>query len=85
VSKLQITKMYDSALSKQTINICKGVTMLMLKTILKMRTKMLGHQFWINLREGVDLCRRMPVYANLAMEVSGSHGRCMIYRHVRTK
>jgi hypothetical protein len=55
----------------------------MLKTILKMRTKMLGHQFWINLREGVGVVRCQ--YANLAMEVSESHGRCMIHKHVRTE
>jgi hypothetical protein len=43
------------------------VTMLMLKTILKMRTKIVGHYFWINLREEVNAvgCQ----YANLAMEV----------------
>jgi hypothetical protein len=45
----------------------------MLKTILKMRTKMLGHKFWINLRKGVGAVRCQ--YANLAMGVSELHGR----------
>jgi hypothetical protein len=40
----------------------------MLKTILQMRTKMLGHKFWIILKEGVGAVKCQ--YANLAMKVS---------------
>ena len=35
------------------------------------------------LREGVGAVRCQ--YTNLAMEVSESHGRCMIHKHVRTE
>jgi hypothetical protein len=53
--------------------------MLMLKTILKMGTKMFGHY----LREGLGAVKCQC--ASLAMEVSESHGRCMIHKHVRTE
>jgi hypothetical protein len=80
---LQITKTYESSLPKQTINFCKGVTMLMLKMILNMRTKMLYHYFLTNLQEGVGAERWQCAY--LAMEVSESYGRCMIHKYVRTE
>jgi hypothetical protein len=78
VSKLQITTTYESSPPKQTINFCKDA-----QDNTKMRTKMLDHYFWTNLKEGVGAERWQ--YAYLAMEVSESYGRCMIHKYVRTE
>jgi hypothetical protein len=41
------------------------------------------YQFWMIFTEEVGVVRCQ--YVNLAMEVSESHERCVIHKHVRTK